>query len=96
MVSISSMLISVSVREKKPSVSAAWTSCVVISSIRLVKSAREMRGMLRSAYFVAAGMSVMLKSDLLERRSVWKKAEVFTPVFFRIRGLAWLRRRVYI
>lgn len=69
MASISSMLIPVSVREKNPSVSAAWTSCVVTSSIRLEKSDSEMRGMLRSAYFVAAGMFVVVNSDLLERRS---------------------------
>jgi len=40
-------LISVSVRETKPSVSAAWRSWAVMSLMRVGKFAREIRGMVR-------------------------------------------------
>jgi hypothetical protein len=39
------------VRQKKPSVSAAWISSFVISSMRDSKSWREMRGVVRVVYF---------------------------------------------
>lgn len=41
-------------RPKKPSVSAAWISWLVISSMREEKSWREILGMDRSAYLVGA------------------------------------------
>ena len=42
------------VRTKKPSVSAALMSWVVISSMRVGKSWREILGMVRLVYFVSA------------------------------------------
>ena len=51
---ISSMLTSVSVSDQNPSVSAALTSWVVISSTRLSKSAKEIRGIVLLVYFIDA------------------------------------------
>lgn len=44
------------VRTKKPSVSAAETSCFVISSMRLGKSWRDILGIVRLAYLVSGAM----------------------------------------
>lgn len=44
------------VMQKKPSVSAAVMSWLVISAMRVGKSWREIRGMMRSAYLVRAMM----------------------------------------
>lgn len=52
--SISGREIPWSVSPKKPSVSAAWINCAVISSNRVSKSWREILGMLRAEYFVGA------------------------------------------
>jgi len=51
---ISGRVISVSVRETKPSVSAVWRSWVVMASRRAGKFAREIRGIVRVVYFVGA------------------------------------------
>ena len=52
------------VRVKNPSVSAAWSNCWVISSIRFEKSWRDMRGMARLVYFVCSIVSLWM----VERR----------------------------
>lgn len=49
---IAGMEISVSVKEKKPSVEAAWRSWEVISGIRELKFCREILGMVRVVYLV--------------------------------------------
>jgi hypothetical protein len=55
------------VRQKKPSVSAAERSCVVISLMRVGKSWREILGMVRVVYFVGAivdgGLWLWLRVD---------------------------------
>lgn len=65
MASISGMEMSVSVKEKKPSVSAALTSSDVISSILSSKFANEMRGIERVLYLVApmsnVGVGVLVR-----------------------------------
>lgn len=54
MVSISGMEMEWFVSPKKPSVSAAWISCCVISEMREGKSCREILGIVRVVYFVGA------------------------------------------
>lgn len=54
MCSISGTVMLWLVRLKKPSVSAAWRSCWVISEMREEKSCREIWGIVRVVYFVGA------------------------------------------
>ena len=54
MCSISETVMEWFVSPKKPSVSAAWISCCVISSILVSKSCREILGIVRLVYFVGA------------------------------------------